>query len=194
MTALQFVNRTLELRLAFGVPASTLLSDLLFLLEPRQDAVQVVLLDAHLGGELGNRDARLTLHERQRLERRACRCLYAFRARPLPGRRLFGAGFGGRGFAGGFFGATEPRGLPGPRGGRSGRGDSGRTSATPCKRGCGRLEAGVLIDEGFSSFSRSVISCRFSSRKSVTVTSSSLVKCALNQCFSSRGAPYTSSS
>jgi hypothetical protein len=59
--------------LAFRVPAAAGLGDFPFLLEPGQDAVQVVLLDAHLRGELRNRDAGLTTAP----QRHACRCLCA---------------------------------------------------------------------------------------------------------------------
>ena len=65
--------------LALRVPAATLLGHLFFLLEPGQHAVQVVLLDAHLRGELGNRDARAGPARTTVPRRRACRCLCAVR-------------------------------------------------------------------------------------------------------------------
>jgi hypothetical protein len=49
------------------MPAATVLADLLFLLQAWQYAVEVVLLDAHLGGQLGDRDAGLPGHEGKRL-------------------------------------------------------------------------------------------------------------------------------
>jgi hypothetical protein len=51
-------------RLGLGMPASAFLGDLPFLFERREHAVQVVLLDAHLCGQLGDRDPGLSLHER----------------------------------------------------------------------------------------------------------------------------------
>jgi len=56
-------------RSALRVPAAPLLGHLVFLLQAREHAVEVVLLDAHLRGQLGNRDTRLTLHEGERLGR-----------------------------------------------------------------------------------------------------------------------------
>src|ERR1700722_975141 len=49
------------------MPTSTLLLDLLFLLETWEYSVQVVLLDTHLGGKLGDRDPRLPADELQSL-------------------------------------------------------------------------------------------------------------------------------
>ena len=50
-----------------GVPAAALLGDEAVLGEARQHAVEVVLLDLHRLGELGDGDAGLLAHERQRL-------------------------------------------------------------------------------------------------------------------------------
>jgi hypothetical protein len=50
-----------------GVPTPTLLLNLLFLLEAREHSVQVVLLDAHLGGQLGDGDTGLSGYELQGL-------------------------------------------------------------------------------------------------------------------------------
>src|ERR1700722_19134651 len=73
------------------MPAASLLLDLLFLLEPGEDAVQVVLLDVHLGGQLGDRDPGLSCDERQ--------CLSGTRATALATARTAtgSLGCGGRG-------------------------------------------------------------------------------------------------
>src|SRR5438105_12276079 len=47
------------------MPAAAALTDLAFLLQARQYAVEVVLLDSHLRGELGNGDAGLPFYEGQ---------------------------------------------------------------------------------------------------------------------------------
>jgi hypothetical protein len=52
-------------QLAFRVPAAAFLLQPAFLLQAREDAVEVVLLDTHLCGELGDRDTGLALDERQ---------------------------------------------------------------------------------------------------------------------------------
>src|SRR5665213_3277951 len=71
------------------MPAAALLLQFPFLLETGQDAVEVVLLDAHLGGQLGDGDAGLSLHERERLTR-ARAAAFAPSGAPFRG--------GGRGF------------------------------------------------------------------------------------------------
>jgi hypothetical protein len=50
-----------------GVPATPLLADFAFLFQPREYTVEVVLLDAHTGGELRNTNPRMILNERERL-------------------------------------------------------------------------------------------------------------------------------
>jgi hypothetical protein len=79
------------------MPAAALLVYLPFLLECRQHAVQVVLLDVHLRRELGDGDSRLTLHERQRL-RGARATAFAPSGTTFRGN---GRGRRRRGFAGG---------------------------------------------------------------------------------------------
>src|SRR5664280_889152 len=86
---------------------------------------------------------------------------------------------------------TEPRGRPGPR--RRGAVAVAVVAVavveeppTPCRAEAAASRRLYSSTAGFSSFSRCAISWRFSSRKSVTVTSSSLGKCALNRTFSSR--------
>src|ERR1700679_2427116 len=74
------------------MPAAALLLYLLFLLETREDAVQVVLLDAHLGGELGDRDPGLATDELQGLS--GTRATALATARTATGRRC-GCGCGG---------------------------------------------------------------------------------------------------
>src|SRR3954469_15417310 len=56
-----------RLRRLERVPAAAVLADEAVLLERRQDAVEVVLLDAHRLGHLGDRDAGACAHELERL-------------------------------------------------------------------------------------------------------------------------------
>jgi hypothetical protein len=49
---------------ALRVPAATFLLQLPFLLQAGEHPVEVVLLDPHLRGQLGDRDARCSPHER----------------------------------------------------------------------------------------------------------------------------------
>ena len=175
------------------VPAPIFLLDLFFRLQTRQHAVQVVLLDSHLRGQLGDRDPGLTLHERQRL---GSTCAAAFapagtpfgRAGPVCARRSlsvwrrsfrFPAGrrFAGGGSGGG--GGGVARFFAGPRAARASRSAPAAWSRPSGLRGRRSDDAGQGADaassrrwnsstNGFSSFSRSLISRRLSSRKSVT--------------------------
>ncbi len=88
----RFVHQMLDQ--AGWVPASALLLDLLFLLETREYAVQVVLLDTHLGGQLGDRDPWLSTDELQGL-RGTCATALAT-ARTATGRCGGGGGSRGR--------------------------------------------------------------------------------------------------
>src|ERR1039458_6020903 len=75
------------------MPAPTVLSDLAFLLEAREPPVEVVLLDAHLRREFGDRNSRLTLNEGE--------CFRGARAAAFaPAGAAFGRAAGG--FAGRF--------------------------------------------------------------------------------------------
>src|SRR3954454_18516028 len=56
-----------RLRRIHRLPAPALLADQALLLERREHPVEVVLLDAHLLGDLGDRDAGLGPHRVQRL-------------------------------------------------------------------------------------------------------------------------------
>src|SRR6185312_2842064 len=124
----------------FGVPAAALLGHLLFLLESRQDAVQVVLLDAHLGGELRDRDAGLALDERERLGGTSS-AAFAAAGAFCCFARFFRGGFGG-----GAAGAARAF-----AGGDGGRGADGRAPYA-CERAGGGLEAVVLVDQRLQLF------------------------------------------
>jgi len=73
-------------RLGLGVPAASPLGQFPFLLEAGKHAVEVVLLDTHLRRQLGDRDAWLPLHERQRL-RCAGAAAFAASGTTFPGGR-----------------------------------------------------------------------------------------------------------
>jgi len=101
-------------------PAAPALGDLAFTFKARKNAVEIVLLYPHLRCQLGDRDARLPLHEAERFDcprsapfspsRPAASCrpgrfAFGFRRRP----RFFRGGGGGPG--GAFF--TRTAGTPG---------------------------------------------------------------------------------
>src|SRR5205807_10470813 len=110
-----------------GVPAAPVLADLAVALESGEDAVQVVLLDAHLVGELGDGDPGRGLDEVERL--RGARA-GAPRA-PAPARP--GRGGGG--------GAPAPAARRGARRAR-------RPRARSVQRAQRLLETLVLVDRG----------------------------------------------
>src|SRR5665213_4555633 len=148
-------------RLGLGVPAAAFLLYLCFLLESGQHAVEVVLLDAHLGGKLGDADAGLALHERQRLGG-ACAGAFATSGATACGASCFACCFGGSGFcrcgavgrAARTSGSTAAGGVC--RGCGDGRAAGGRSGcAYTCeRRGCG-LEAAVLVHERLQLFQAS---------------------------------------
>jgi hypothetical protein len=151
------------------VPAAAFLCHLAFLLQPWQHAIQVVLLDAHLRRQLGDGDTGLALDERKRL---GGACPTAF-ATPGAATARRTTAFFGR-FGDGscrFCPMTEPRGRPGPR--RRGVALALELAAldppTPARAEAAASRRLYSSTAGFSSFSRSVISRRFSSRKSVTI-------------------------
>src|SRR5947207_11716457 len=104
-----FISAVEPLRLR--VPAAPALCDLAFTFQAGKNAVEVVLLDPHLRGQLGDRDARLPFHEGERFDcagpapftassaaasRCAGRFAFGFRRSPRP-RRGGGSGGGGGG-------------------------------------------------------------------------------------------------
>ena len=79
-------------------PATTFLEDLAFLLQAGEHAIEVVLLDSHLRGQLGDGNARLLLDQRQRLCRALASALAPTCASPFGAgclrARCFGRGSG----------------------------------------------------------------------------------------------------
>ena len=109
-----------------GVPPATRLRHLALVGEAGHHAVEVVLLDAHRLGELGDGDARAGLHQLERLDGASARSL---RAPAAAGAAALRAGLAGA-----------------ARGGRGGRGSWAR-SADSGERLLGGLEAVVLVDQ-----------------------------------------------
>src|SRR3954468_1833983 len=107
------------------MPAAPLLADEAVLLERRQDAVEVVLLDAHRLGHLGDRDAGALADELERL----------LRARAAPTRTPAPAAAAARAAAG----RPAARGASAPR--RAARAGSGgrALAADAVERGGRRL-------------------------------------------------------
>src|SRR6266566_2186928 len=122
-----------------GVPAATALVDLPFLFKTRQHAVQVVLLDAHLRRQLGDRDPGLALHEGESL---GCPRATAFTApRAASARRparFFASRFSGRSGGAGGFGARARATRP-----------SWTTTARSRARGARAAQAGQRGSCGF---------------------------------------------
>ena len=179
-------------RLGLGVPAAALLLYLFFLLQAREHAVEVVLLDTHLGGQLGDRDAGLSLHERQRLgrARAAAFAPSGFAARLRVRRRCCRCRFRVAASALLWFWFSSCGGRPGPRRPWVVRGRFARCPLGAARRWLWRGAAadpptpssaarpppgaGTPPPAASAPLSRPVISWRFSSRKSVTVPSYSL--------------------
>src|SRR3954468_10459778 len=120
------------------MPAAPLLADEAVLLERRQDAVEVVLLDAHRLGHLGDRDAGARAHELERLlgARAAAARPPAPTARATAGRAPRRAAAAGAGAAG----------APGRRPAARARGRP--PAADAVERGGRRLEAVIFVNEG----------------------------------------------
>ena len=111
------------------MPAAAGLDDLALLGEAGHHAVEVVLLDPHRLGELGDGDARAGAHQLERLQRRGCR-------EPLGRPRRAGAGAPTRSRARAARGAAARR-----------RAAAGVPPLTPAERALGRLEPLVLLHE-----------------------------------------------
>src|SRR4051794_23997214 len=90
-----------DLRGVLRVPAAALLADHPVLLQRRQHAVQVVLLDAHLVGQLRDRDPGRGAHDGQRLLGARAGALGPAAAAGAGGRRLAGGGGAGTAWGGG---------------------------------------------------------------------------------------------
>jgi hypothetical protein len=160
------------------MPAASLLLDLLFLLETGKHSIQVVLLDPHLGGQLGDRDAGLSSDERQGLGGTGATALAtpcaATGCRACGGVWRGGSGCGGASRGGGCLTT-----LRSPRTTRStsdwcgrcgGGAGSGSRPTDTCQRLCGGLQPGVLVDQ------------RFELRQSVVYLSALLVKKVSHDC------------
>src|SRR4051812_2869245 len=114
------------------MPAAAFLLDEPVLGQAGKDAVQVVLLDAHLLGDLGNRDPGVALDQRERLG--------APRAAALRAPAAAGAGAGAA-FAPG---RAHARGAPA---GAAGAAAVRAAGVYAVERGGGGLEPLVLVDE-----------------------------------------------
>src|SRR3954447_14657511 len=128
-----------RLRRLERVPAAALLADEAVLLERGQDAVQVVLLDAHRLGHLGDGDAGARPHELERLL--GARAAAARPAAPAAAAAARAAG----GAAGG---AGPPRRAAAAGGGAAARRRGGPPAAHAVERGGRRLEAVIFVNEG----------------------------------------------
>src|ERR1019366_2607364 len=134
------------------VPAAALLLHLAFMLEPGQYPVEVVLLDAHLGSELGDCDPGLSLHEREGLGGPGAAAFAASCTAFAGGASGFFASSFRRG--GGRRARTADRPTRTPRSAAAGGGGSGGGSAGSARaahsgeRRRGRLAAVVLVHEG----------------------------------------------
>src|SRR3954447_13982437 len=130
-----------RLRRLERVPAAALLADEAVLLERGQDAVQVVLLDAHRLGHLGDGDAGARPHQLERL-------LGARAAAARPAAPAAAAPAAARA-AGGAAGCAGPAGrAPAAGGGAAARRTGGPPAAHAVERGGRRLEAVKFVDEG----------------------------------------------
>src|SRR5262249_1034942 len=134
---------------------------LFFLLEAGQDTVEVVLLDAHLAASSGivmpgwpfTRASASTARVPLPLRR--------------PARRLVPRALAALGLAAAaFVRVAEPRGRPGPR--RPFFALGAAEPRTPARAAAAASRRAYSSTAGFSSLSRSAISRRLSSRKSVT--------------------------
>jgi hypothetical protein len=162
------------------VPTPSLLLDLLFLLETREDAIQVVLLDTHLCCQLGDRDTGLATDERQCLGGTSAAALATAGAATRCGRTGgCRRGSGSRRTRGGSLaalGATwATRSTSGRScgwGSRSGSASTGSRSrpANTRQRSRGVLKAVVLVDQ------------RLELRQSVIYLSALLVKKVSHDC------------
>src|SRR4051794_38315052 len=124
------------------MPAAPLLAHETVLLQRGQDAVEVVLLDAHRLGHLGNRDAGARAHELERL----------LRARPAAARAPAPPARAAAGPAPGRAAAAGPARAPGRRAAARARACAcacGRPSAADAvERGSRRLQAVIFVNEG----------------------------------------------
>src|SRR5262249_22206061 len=125
--------------------AAALLLYLFFLLEAGQDTVEVVLLDAHLGRELRDRDAGLALHQGEGLDGPRATAFAA------AGTAFGAAGFGGFGFGCCCFcarrGAARTARAP-----TSFFRTRGCRAAHACEGGGSGFQARILVDGGLQFF------------------------------------------
>ena len=168
-------------------PAAPALGDLAFTFKARKNAVEIVLLDPHLCGQLGDRDARLPLYQGERFDRprpapftassaaasrRAGRFAFGF----CRGRRP-GGGCGG----GAFF--TRTAGTSGAAAAGNRGGDArARRAADPGQGGRSCLEAAILVHGRLKFFKSVAYLAVLLVKEVVHVLSSSLVWLGCEDC------------
>src|SRR3954469_12414970 len=126
-----------RLRRLERVPAAAVLADEAVLLKRRQDPVEVVLLDAHRLGHLGDRDAGALAHELERLLGAR-----AAAARPPAPAAAAARGAAGRTAARAAPAACRRASATARGGGRTG------TAADAVERAGRRFEAVIFVNEG----------------------------------------------